>query len=216
MPTTHLPLLRPGDRPTAVDPSTLRSPAAFTTAVTSCHRCPLADDRVQVVPGSGANDADVLLLGLAPGRQEDVQGEPFMGAAGNVIDNALLAAGATRDDVHLTTLVKCHPPADRQPSVLELEACFPWLVEQVAMLRPKVIVALGELPTAALLRRRVPLDRVAGLHLTIWGDVTLIPTHDPVDASRGGPTAATGIRRHIAAALAVAAAADGPGVPVNA
>lgn len=216
MSTTQLPLLRPGDRPTAVDPSTLRSPAAFEAAVSACHRCPLADDRIQVVPGSGSVDADVLLLGMAPGRQEDVQGEPFVGAAGNVIDNALGAAGATRADVHLTTLVKCHPSGDRRPSVLELEACFPWLVEQVAMLQPRVIVTLGELPAAALLRRRVPLDRIAGLQLRVWDDITLIPTHDPVDASRGGPTAATGIRRHVAAALAVARAGDGPGVPVSA
>ena len=214
--TQHLPLLKPGDLPGAADPASLRSPRAFTTAVSSCHRCPLADDRLQVVPGSGADDADVLLLGLAPGRQEDVQGQPFVGAAGNVIDNALAAAGATRAEVHLTTLVKCHPTGDRAPSAIELEACFPWLVEQVAMLRPKVIVALGELPTAALLRRRVPLSRVAGLQLTVWEDITLIPTHDPVDATRGGPRAATGIRHHIATALAVARAADGPGVPVSA
>ena len=216
MSTTHLPLPRPGDRPTAVDPSTLRSPKAFTEAVTSCHRCPLADDRLQVVPGSGSPEAEVLLLGLAPGRQEDVQGEPFVGAAGNVIDNALGAAGATRADVHMTTLVKCHPTGDRLPTALELEACFPWLMEQVAMVRPKVIVTLGQFPTSALLRRNVPLGRVAGLKLTVWDDITLIPTHDPVDASRGGPTAATGIRRHIAAALAVAGVTAGPGVPVTA
>lgn len=216
MSTKHLPLLKPGDLPGAADPASLRSARAFTTAVSSCHRCPLADDRLQVVPGSGADDADVLLLGLAPGRQEDVQGRPFVGAAGNVIDNALAAAGATRDDVHLTTLVKCHPTGDRAPTPLELEACFPWLVEQVAMLRPKVIVSLGEFPTAALLRRRVPLSRVAGLKLTVWEDITLIPTHDPVDATRGGPRAATGIRHHVATALALARAADGPGVPVSA
>ena len=100
--------------------------------------------------------------------------------------------------------------------MLELEACFPWLVEQVAMLRPKVIVSLGELPTAALLRRRVPLSRVAGLQLTVWDDITLIPTHDPMDATRGGHRSATGIRRHIATALAVARASDRPAVPVTA
>lgn len=216
MSTTHLPLLKPSDRPGAVDPADLRTPRAFASAVSSCHRCPLSDDRLQAVPGSGSDDADVLLLGLAPGRQEDVQGQPFVGAAGNVIDNALAAAGVTRADVHLTTLVKCHPQQDRQPSVIELEACFPWLVEQVAMLRPKVIVSLGELPTAALLRRRVPLSRVAGLKLTVWDDITLIPTHDPVDALRGGPRAAAGIRHHIATALAVVGAADGNGVPVTA
>ena len=214
--TTHLPLLKPGDKPGAIDPSMLRTPRDFTTAVSSCHRCPLSDGRVQAVPGSGSPEADVLLVGLAPGRHEDVQGQPFVGAAGNVIDNALAAAGATRGDVHMTTLVKCHPHGDRQPSVLELEACFPWLVEQVAMLRPRVVVSLGQLPTSALLRRNVPLARVAGLRLRVWGDITLIPTHDPVDALRGGPRAATGIRHHIATALAVAGTAEDPGVPVTA
>ena len=214
--TTHLPLLQPGDRPGAVDPTILRTPRAFADAVSSCHRCPLSDDRLQAVPGSGSPEADVLLLGLAPGRQEDVQGQPFVGAAGNVIDNALAAAGASRGEVHMTTLVKCYPPSDRRPNVLELEACFPWLVEQVAMLRPRVVVSLGELPTAALLRRRVAIGRVAGLQLKIWDDITLIPTHDPLDALRGGHRAATGIRRHIATALAVAGAAEGPGVPVTA
>jgi len=214
--TTHLPLLKPSDHPGSIDPGSLRTPRAFAEAVSSCHRCPLADNRLQAVPGSGSPKADVLLLGLAPGRQEDVQGQPFVGAAGNVIDNALAAANATRADVHMTTLVKCRPPKDRQPHVLELEACFPWLVEQVAMLRPKVVVSLGELPTAALLRRRVPIGRVAGLRLPVWDDITLIPTHDPMNALRGGATAATGIRRHIAAALAVARAADDPGVPVTA
>ena len=215
MSTTELPLLKPSDLPLQADPAMLRTPRAFSAAVQGCHRCPLADDRLQAVPGSGSPDADVLLLGLAPGRQEDVQGQPFVGAAGNVIDNALAAAGATRADVHMTTLVKCHPTADRQPAVLELEACFPWLVEQVAMLRPKVVVSFGELPSAALLRRRVPLERVAGLRLKVWEDITLIPTHDPVDALRAGPRAARAIRRDIAAALRLARAATS-GVPVTA
>lgn len=207
MATQHLPLLTPGTVPGRVDPSTLRTARAFSTAVSSCQRCPLADDRVNVVVGGGAADADVLLVGLAPGRQDDVQGQPFVGAAGNVIDNALAAAGTSRSQVALATLVRCHPDGDRQPTVLELEACFPWFVEQVAMLRPRVIVTLGELPTAALLRRRVPINRVAGLALTVWDDITLIPTYDPIAATRGGAKAAAGVRSHIGTAVALASRA---------
>lgn len=210
MPTTHLPLLQPGDKPLQVDPSTLRSPRAFKTAVSSCHRCPLADDRVKVVPGSGAENADVVIVGTAPGRQEDVQGNPFMGAAGNVIDNALAAVGFRRQDVLLTTLVKCHPPQDRRPSALELETCFPWYVEQIAMHRPKVIVTLGELPTQAMLRRNVPISRVAGLRLSVFEHIILLPTHDPADALRGNARAAAAIRRDIAVAMNIAGAVAQP------
>ncbi len=210
MPTTHLPLLQPGDLPLQVDQSTLRTPRAFRTAVNSCIRCPLSDDRVKVVPGSGSDTADVVIVGTAPGRQEDVQGQPFTGAAGNVIDNALAAVGARRADVFLTTLVKCHPTADRAPSSLEFEACFPWYVEQIAMLRPKVIVTLGELPTSAMLRRQVPIGRVAGLKLQVWDGITLLPTHDPADAIRGNARAAAAIRRDVAAALSLAARMPSP------
>lgn len=204
MATMHLPLLRPGDMPSEVDPATLRSTDEFHVAVTSCHRCPLADERTNVVPGSGNMDADVVLLGTAPGRQEDVRAEPFTGAAGNVIDNALGAAGVTRDDVLLTTLVKCHPPKDRAPTTLELETCFPWYLEQLAMARPRVVVALGELPTAAMLRRRAPIARVAGLTIEVWDGLTLVPTHDPMVALRGNARAAAAIRRHVAAAVELA------------
>lgn len=206
MTTTHLPIARPGQRPAQIERSTLRSPEDYRTAVASCHRCPLADERTSVVVGTGPADADVVLLGGAPGRQEDVQGEPFVGAAGNVIDNALAAVGSSRDEVAVTTLVRCHPPKGREPTGLELEACFPWFVEHVAMMQPKVIVALGELPTSVLLRKRLSIGRVAGLKLTIWDGVTLLPTHDPVAALQGNARAATAIRRAVATAVQLAGA----------
>ena len=208
MTTTHLPIARPGQRPAQIERSSLRTPSDYRTAVTSCHRCPLADERTKVVVGTGPADADVVLLGDAPGRQEDVQGLPFTGAAGNVIDNALSAAGVTRDDVALTTLVRCHPPGGRAPTMLELEACFPWLIEQLAMMRPRVIVALGELPTSVLLRKRVQVGRVAGLRLTIWDDVTLLPTYDPAAALQGNARAASSIRVAVSRAVDLARGAD--------
>lgn len=204
MTTTHLPIARPGQRPASIERSSLRTPAEYETAVSSCHRCPLADERTNVVVGSGPADADVLLLGGPPGRQEDVQGRPFTGAAGNVVDNALAAAGTSRAEVAMTTIVRCHPPAGREPSVLELEACFPWFVEHVAMVRPRVIVSFGELPTSVLLRKRLSIGRVAGLRLTIWDDVTLLPTYDPLTALQGNARAATSIRRAVATAVRLA------------
>lgn len=207
MTTTHLPIARPGQLPRQIERSRLRTPGEYTTAVTSCHRCPLADERTQVVHGSGPADADIVLLGTAPGRQEDVQGAPFTGAAGNVIDNALAAAGTSRDEVALTTLVRCHPPSGRRPTGLELEACFPWFVEQVAMMQPRVLVTLGELPTSVLLRKRVSIGRVAGLRLTVWGDIVLLPTHDPLAALQGSARASASIRRAVATAVEVAGGA---------
>lgn len=205
MTTTHLPIASPGQQPRQIEQSRLRTPSEFVTAVTSCHRCPLADERSHVVFGSGPADADIVLLGTAPGRQEDVQGAPFTGAAGNVIDNALAAAGTSRDEVALTTLVRCHPPQGRQPTGLELEACFPWFVEQIAMMEPRVLVALGEMPTSIMLRKRVSIGRVAGLRLTVWDGIALLPTHDPLAALQGNARAAASIRRAVATAVELAA-----------
>lgn len=203
MATTHLPIPTPGQTPPDVDRSVLRTPDEHRVAVASCHRCPLADQRSSVVLGSGPDEADIVLLGGYPGRQEDVQGRPFTGAAGNVIDNALAAAGTSREDVALTTLVKCHPPGGRVPTGLELEACHPWLVEHMAMTRPRVVVTLGELATSVLLGRRVEIGRVAGLRLRVWDGVTLLPTHDPVAALQGNARAARAIRRALATAVGV-------------
>ena len=108
-----------------------------------CRRCGLCEGRTHAVPGEGTGRGGVLLVGEAPGRNEDATGRPFCGAAGRNLDLALQAAGIDRAEVFVTSIVKCRPPGNRDPTPEEKEACRPYLLEQVAALRPRVIVALG-------------------------------------------------------------------------
>lgn len=169
----------------------------------ACTDCPLHESRTKVVFGDGALDADLMLIGEAPGRNEDLVGRPYAGAAGNILDNFLTDAGLDRRDCYVTNLVMCRPPSQRKPTPEEIEAHLPYLIEQIAHVRPRVIVALGDLVASVLLRRPIPLDKVAGYRFDVFDGVTLIPTHRPVDAMKGDARALTAIRRDVAAAKAV-------------
>jgi uracil-DNA glycosylase len=169
----------------------------------TCERCALHEGRTQVVFGSGDPDARIMLIGEAPGRHEDLAGKPFVGAAGNLIENLLSDTGLARDDVYLTTVVKCRPPGNRRPEAGEISSCAPYLREQIAAIRPKVILALGPLPTRLLLMRDVAVSQIAGYRLPFHG-TTLIATHDPAEALRGSPPAMSALRRDIRTAKGVA------------
>lgn len=169
----------------------------------TCERCDLHEGRTQVVFGSGDPDARIMLIGEAPGRHEDLAGKPFVGAAGNLIENLLSDTGLSRDEVYLTTVVKCRPPGNRRPESDEISACAPYLREQIAAVRPKVILALGPLPTRLLLMRDVAVSQIAGYRLPFHG-TTLIATHDPAEALRGSPPAMSALRRDIRTAKGVA------------
>lgn len=168
-----------------------------------CTRCALSESRTRVVFGDGPPEADLFVLGTAPGRHEDVQGTALVGAAGNVLTNALAAVGLSRDDCYMTNLVKCHPPSARAPLPEEIDACNSYLFEQLAHIRPRVILALGELPTWFLLRRRLPLAKIAGYRLDVFDGATLVPTYDPVQAVKGSTQAMAAIRRDVGIAAAV-------------
>lgn len=193
----------PGVTPLTVDADVLRPWKQLRADADGCTRCELSSHRSSVVFGAGPEDADLFVLGIAPGRQEDVQGIPFLGAAGNVLTNALNAAGLDRDDVYITNLVKCHPPDTRAPRREEVEACWGYLFEQIAHVRPRVIVTLGELPLAVLTQGRLPLSKVAGYRLDVFDGVTLVPTHSPAEAVKGSTLALEAIRRDIVTAKAV-------------
>lgn len=197
------PALDPSPNPFDVPAGQLRPYKDVEAEASGCTRCALSESRTQVVFGDGRVDAELFVLGTAPGRHEDVQGAPLLGAAGNVLTNALAAVGLTREDCYITDLVKCHPPSARAPRPEELDACNGWLFQQLAHVRPRVILALGELPTAFLLRRRVPLSKVAGYRLDVFGGVTLVPTYDPVSAVKGSTQAMAAIRRDVGIAKAV-------------
>jgi len=124
----------------AVDAAALADVAA---RVRACTRCGLCQGRTNAVPGEGSGASRILLVGEAPGRNEDKTGRPFCGAAGKVLDQALAEARIARADAFVTSIVKCRPPGNRDPTPAEKEACRPYLLEQVEALRPRVLVALG-------------------------------------------------------------------------
>ncbi|MEK6985545.1 MAG: uracil-DNA glycosylase [Candidatus Thermoplasmatota archaeon] len=119
------------------------SVAGIADAVRGCTRCPLAAGRTNAVPGEGDGSSGILLVGEAPGRNEDETGRPFCGAAGKNLDLGLVAAGLERSTVFVTSIVKCRPPENRDPTPVEKAACQPHLAAQIASLRPRVLVALG-------------------------------------------------------------------------
>ncbi len=131
-------------------------------AVRSCTLCRLHSSRIHAVPGEGPLEADVFLIGEAPGREEDATGTPFVGSAGKILDKALAAARLLRSSVYITNVVKCRPPANRGPRSDEIESCRPYLMTQIAAVRPKVLVTLGSTALKALLGTGVDLKDARG------------------------------------------------------
>ncbi len=111
--------------------------------ISGCTNCELSQGRTQAVPGAGSRDADIMFIGEGPGFHEDRQGVPFVGQAGNLLNSMLSVINLSREDVYITNMVKCRPPNNRDPLSGELDACAPYLDEQLELIRPKVIVTLG-------------------------------------------------------------------------
>ncbi len=119
--------------------------------VISCVNCNLSKSRTNAVPGIGNEKSDVIFVGEAPGRNEDLQGKPFVGTAGQILSEALEFAGFTRDDVYITNVVKCRPPNNRQPIAEERDACRQYLSEELKIIKPKIICILGNTAYSSLL-----------------------------------------------------------------
>jgi DNA polymerase len=111
--------------------------------IQACQLCILSQGRTNAVPGEGPEDADIMFIGEGPGFHEDRQGRPFVGAAGNYLNELLEKIGMNRHDVYITNVVKCRPPGNRDPQAAEIEACRPYLDQQIALIRPRLIVTLG-------------------------------------------------------------------------
>ncbi len=135
----------------AAEPDRLKALEDTAARVRVCTRCSLHSGRVHAVPGEGPPDAGVLLLGEAPGREEDASGHPFVGAAGKILDAALRSSKLDRGSVYVTNLVKCRPPDNRPPKADEVESCRPYLLAEVAAVRPRVVVTLGSTALRGLL-----------------------------------------------------------------
>jgi len=136
-----------------------------------CTRCALSHSRTRVVFGEGPLNAELFIVGEAPGFNEDSEGRPFQGASGMLLDRLLASVGMRRDQVYLTTLVKCRPPGTppRSPRPSEVSSCRPYLMVQIAAVDPRVIVALGELATRVLTGRKEPLSRIRGRAVPLDG-----------------------------------------------
>lgn len=145
----------------------------------ACTRCKLhALGRRQVVFGVGNPNADLMFVGEAPGADEDEQGEPFVGRAGQLLTRIIEAIGLRREDVYIANIIKCRPPENRNPEPDEVARCEPFLFRQVEAIRPRVIVALGKFAAQSLLRTTEPITRLRGREFTCRG-ATLIPTFHP-------------------------------------
>ena len=143
-----------------------------------CARCKLGATRTTLVFGVGNPSADLLFVGEGPGADEDQQGEPFVGKAGQLLTKMIEAMGFARGDVYIANVVKCRPPGNRNPEPDEIEACEPFLKAQIAAVKPKVIVALGKFAVATLLHDDSPIGKLRGLWRSYEG-VKLMPTFHP-------------------------------------
>ncbi|MFL5737409.1 MAG: uracil-DNA glycosylase, partial [Actinomycetota bacterium] len=159
------------------------SDAALEASV--CVKCRLAQGRTQVVYGVGNENADLLFSGEGPGYHEDKQGEPFVGAAGPLLNRMLAEIGTRREDVYIANVVKCRPPGNRDPLPDEIEACSPWLAEQVQLIDPVIVMTLGNFATRVILDRQVSISRVRGQRFEMGGR-TVVPTFHPAAILHGG------------------------------
>jgi DNA polymerase len=145
----------------------------------ACTRCKLHTlGRRQVVFGVGNPNADLMFVGEAPGADEDIQGEPFVGRAGQLLTKIIEAIGMTRGDVYIANVIKCRPPQNRNPEPDEVEQCEPFLFRQIATIKPKVIVALGKFAAQSLLKTTEPITRIRGREYK-YRDAILMPTYHP-------------------------------------
>lgn len=163
-----------------------RTLAEVAVEAAGCTKCGLANGRTQVVFGVGNADADVMFIGEAPGFHEDKQGEPFVGAAGQLLTRMLdEVLSVARHDVYIANVIKCRPPGNRDPQEDEIESCTPWLVEQVSLIQPRVIVTLGNFATKFVLQTAQGITRARGRAYP-WHGRTVVPTFHPAAILRGG------------------------------
>jgi len=133
----------------------------YKLSIENCRECNLGNSRNNFVFGSGDSNADLLLVGEGPGENEDLQGEPFVGRAGKLLDKILRAIGYNRTDkVFITNIVKCRPPDNRDPLPSEVEECLPFLIEQINIIKPKIIVALGKIAGKTLIKKDIMLKEM--------------------------------------------------------
>jgi uracil-DNA glycosylase len=149
-------------------------------AVRTCTKCPLHATRTQTVFGVGRRDADLLVIGEAPGADEDRQGEPFVGRAGQLLNAMLRSIGLPRAEAYIANILKCRPPNNRDPQPSEAACCTPYLARQIALLRPRAILAVGRIAAQWLLQTDAPIGRLRGrVHQYGEAGIPLVVTYHP-------------------------------------
>ncbi len=146
--------------------------------ICDCTRCRLAESRTKFVYGVGNSNAGIMFVGEAPGRDEDLKGEPFVGRAGKLLDKILAAMGLSREDVYIANVNKCRPPNNRDPQPDEMATCLPYLREQIRIIRPKLLCALGRIAAHGLLQTTTPLGKLRGQWHEFEG-IPVIVTYHP-------------------------------------
>ena len=143
-----------------------------------CRRCKLWNERTHIVYGTGSSKADLMFVGEAPGREEDIQGIPFVGRAGKLLTGIIEAIDLKREDVYIANILKCRPPKNRNPEADEVESCEVFLFKQIEVIKPKIIVALGAYAAQCLLQTKDPISRIRGRFFH-FQDSLLLPTFHP-------------------------------------
>lgn len=175
-----------------------------------CTACRLSETRNNVVFGTGDPEARLMLVGEAPGKNEDLQGEPFVGAAGQLLDELLADIGVERRETYIANVLKCRPPGNRDPKEDEIDSCKGYLREQIRMIRPDVVMTLGNFATKLLLPTELGITRIRGQRFEWWLGATLIPTFHPAAALRGRPQVKQQMREDFA--LVASILEEPPGV----
>ncbi|HLW53304.1 MAG TPA: uracil-DNA glycosylase [Candidatus Angelobacter sp.] len=166
-PRSALPVIQ--DKPSAL--------AAIRDDIGDCTRCRLSKGRTNIVFGVGNVDADIMFVGEGPGADEDAQGEPFVGRAGQLLNNMISAMGLRREDVYIANVVKCRPPGNRTPEKDECDTCIPFLLRQIEVIRPRVIVALGAVAAKNLLAVNDSMANLRGRWYDFRGARLLVTYH---------------------------------------
>lgn len=149
----------------------------FNAIICECLKCPLGKTRVKFVFGVGDSNADIMLIGEAPGADEDVQGEPFVGRAGQLLNRILAALDLRREEVYICNILKCRPPGNRNPLPDEIEKCLPYLNHQIKLIQPRIILLLGRVAAEALLKNKQPLNKLRGKVHYYNGIKTMVTFH---------------------------------------
>ena len=152
--------------------------ASFYSSINQCQKCSLGKTRTNFVFGTGNPQADIVLVGEAPGEKEDLQGEPFVGRAGKLLDKILEAIELSREDIYICNVLKCRPPKNRDPLPSQVDLCEPYLKTQLSLIKPKLIVALGRIAACTILRTKEPLKNLRNQIFKYEG-IDLLVTYHP-------------------------------------